>query len=787
LVVPALLCLLAVPSRVRAQSVVTPATATQAQAVAATLGRSVSNAEIARAIRESGLSADDVRARLRGAGFDPSLADPFFGGSGGRDSTATAAYAKAFRSIGVLPVAEPAAGTSGVVALVERDSGRASPGSVSRVFGKNIFRRGNTTFDPVGGGPVDASYRIGAGDQLQVVLLGDVELAYQLDVRRDGTLLIPQVGQVPVAGLTLDGARALVRQRAGRSYSGLVAGTTQLDLTVSRVRTNAVFVIGEVEDPGVHQVSALASAFHAIARAGGPTENGSFREIEVRRGGSVLRKLDLYRYLLNGDATQDLRLEQGDVIFVPLSARRVSMDGAVRRPLEFELLSAETLLDLVSFAGGLTPEASLDRLQIDRILPPAERTPGFDRVRIDVRVDGRLDRVGRFALQGGDRVSVFQVGELRRNTIRITGAVYRPGEYQFSAGLSLDSLISLAQGIQPFARQDRVIVRRLIRPTGRVQSITVNRGAGSAPFPLDEFDQVDVLDARVDFPQLEVSVAGAVNRAGAVPFLEGESLRDLFERVGGFREGADSVEVSRRRRSRGFTDTTSIVYRFSREEISTGRLDGRFTVEPADAVEARFSPGYRPQRFVRLEGAFINTGNFAITENADRISTVVARAGGLQPNAYGGSLQLRRAGLPVAVDYEGVRRRDPGYDLLLRDGDVLQVSTDPRTVRVEGGVLRPSLIRFDPSLSVADYIDRAGGPTEKARVSATVVTSANGLSQRSKRRLGVWTHYPEVGSGATIFVPEKAPVTVAGDSFTKVFQITSALASLIIAWAAATR
>jgi polysaccharide export outer membrane protein len=790
-----LLCaVLGVVSTASAQPITTPAGPTGAQRVAASLGRSVSNDEIARALQGSGLSLDQVRERLRGAGFDPGLADPFFGGTPARDTTTSRQYTSAFRSIGLLPSGTASQGMvifDTLKASREEQRAMTPVPPPSRVFGKDVFRRASTAFDPVGTGPVDASYRVGANDQLQLVLLGDVELAYQLDVRRDGSVLIPQVGQVVLGGLTLEGARSLLRQRASRSYSGLLAGTTQLDLTVSRVRSNAVFVIGEVEDPGVHQVSALASAFHAIARAGGPTERGSFRAIEVRRGGAVIRRLDLYRYLLSGDANQDLRLEQGDVIFVPLSARKVSVEGAIRRSLEFELLPNETLLDLVSFAGGLTADASTDRLQVDRVLPPAQRRPGFDRVKLDVKTDGDMARLRSFALTEGDRVSVFRVSDVRRNTVRIVGAVHQPGEFAFRPGLTLDSIVTEAQGFQPYARRDRLVVRRLVRATGQTTNITVQSEAAdrfAGGFALEEYDEVNVLDARIDFPSQEVTVSGAINRPGALPFLEGETLRDLIERAGGFQEGAAYLEVARRRRGERYTDSTSVLYTFSRSEWQAGTEATSFRIEPRDAVDVRFSPGYRAQRFVQIQGAFINPGRYVIAENIDRISSMIQRAGGLQPHAYGASLQLLRSGLPVAVEYEGVKGRDPRHDLLVRDGDVLQVSVDTRTVRVEGGVLRPSLIRFDPSYSVEDYVERAGGATDRARVSSAVVTSANGLSRRSKRLLWFIRRHPEVSSGATIFVPEKAPSTgSSNDLVTKLFQVTSTIASLVIAYAAASR
>src|SRR5213076_2481453 len=228
-------------------------------------------------------------------------------------------------------------------------------GAPSDVFGVDVFRRTTTQFLPLLAGPVPADYKLGPGDNLVLILTGDVELAYSLPVTREGFLVIPQVGQVHVANLTLDQLRDLLYSRLGRVYSGVRRGanaTTRFDVSVANVRANQVYVVGEVAQPGAYQLSALGTVFTALYAAGGVTERAKLRGVEVRRFGKVVATLDLYDYLLHGDTKSDIRLETGDVVFVAVHGTRVDLTGAVRRPATYELKAGETLADLIGAAGG---------------------------------------------------------------------------------------------------------------------------------------------------------------------------------------------------------------------------------------------------------------------------------------------------------------------------------------------------------------------------------------------------------------------------------------------------
>jgi polysaccharide biosynthesis/export protein len=767
--------------------VVVPTAPTAAQAAAAGMGKTISNDQIADAIKKSGLSQAQVQERLKSAGYDPSLASPFFAAQQGQPgapvSAQTEAFAKALSSLGILtestdkPDAEQEKTRTSDARQVNRVGG---------IFGREIFNNASTAFDPITSGPVDAAYRLGVGDQLQLVITGQVELAYQLDLRRDGTVIIPQVGQVSIAGLTLESARTVLKNRMAQSYSGLTSGEARLDLSIGKIRSNAIFVIGEVSQPGAIQVNALSTVFHALARAGGPSDRGSFRSIEVRRGGQTIRRLDLYDYLLKGDATDDIRTEQGDVIYVPLSARNVAVVGAVRRPRIFELKGNEGFKDLLSFAGGLLAMASVERVQIDRILPAERRSPGVERVKVDVQLKGDLDSLSRVPLLDGDIVTVFGIGDTRRNVVSIRGEVFQPGDYQLRDKMTLGELLQRSQGMLPWALGDRVKVVRLIVPTGRTELFSVDALGTGRDFALQEFDEVEVLDGRTAYPGGRIAVTGAVNRPNVRAFSEHESLRDAIERSGGFTEEAQWVDVSRRRTGATYSDTTSVVFSVPVDaQFATSATVGAFTLQRDDRIFVRSSPGFRSQRMVLVRGEFKYTGEYAVTENKDRIRDVITRAGGVLPSAYPESFSLSRGGRRVAIDFARVMSGDDAHNIFVQADDQLSIDVNPRTVLVTGAVDRTTLVKYDRGRSVQDYIELAGGPSERGQAFKAVVAYPSGLSKRV-RRVALFFHTsPEVQAGSTITVPEKPESkTSVSDIWARVLTTATTIASIAITYVA---
>src|SRR6184192_1440820 len=327
-------------------------------------------------LQQSGLTPGQIRARLRASGYPDSLLDAYLGpGGGGLQRPPGALELAAIRAVGL-----PLIGLTRRELPVDTGLIRARAESVpSRVFGVDVFRRSNTQFLPLLSGPVPPDYRIGPGDVLALIITGDVEEAYTLQVMREGYILIPQVGQVHVSHLTLEQVRDVLFSRLGRVYSRLrrtANATTRFDVSVVNVRANEIFVTGEVTQPGAYQISSLGTAMTALYAAGGVTERSDMRAVLVQRGGKTVATLDLYDYLLRGDTRNDVRLETGDVVFVPVHGTRVQISGGVLRPAIYELGENESLSDLIRVAGGFRSDAELRRIAIHRILLAGDRGPG---------------------------------------------------------------------------------------------------------------------------------------------------------------------------------------------------------------------------------------------------------------------------------------------------------------------------------------------------------------------------------------------------------------------------
>ena len=311
-------------------------------------------------IAQSGLSADQIRARLQASGYPGTLLDPYLSATAPSGLVPGSQELAALQALGLPAIANPA---------LPYDTGlvRSARTQPSDVFGVDVFQRTTTQFLPLLAGPVPADYKLGPGDNLVLILTGDVELTYSLPVTREGFVLIPQVGQVHIANLTLDQLRDVLYTRLGRVYSGVrrtANATTRFDVTVANVRANQVYVVGEVSQPGAYQISSLGTVFTALYAAGGVTERAKLRGVEVRRLGKTVATLDLYDYLLRGDTRADVRLETGDVIFVPIHESRVRVSGAVLRPAIYETKSSETLADVITASGGFRPDAALERVKI---------------------------------------------------------------------------------------------------------------------------------------------------------------------------------------------------------------------------------------------------------------------------------------------------------------------------------------------------------------------------------------------------------------------------------------
>jgi protein involved in polysaccharide export with SLBB domain len=682
--------------------------------------------QIRQRLQQSGMTAEQVHSRLRAAGYPDSLLDAYLGPTSALQAGAMPGVLEltAIQSLGLAPIMLPGQSLTtdtGMVTVAAPTIPAESLAAGNYVFGVDVFRRSRTQFLPLLAGPVPPDYKLGVGDQLVLILTGDVELAYSLSVTREGFVLIPQVGQVFVNNLTLDQVREVFYSRLGRIYSGVkraADATTRFDVSVANVRVNQVYVIGEVVQPGAYQISALGTVLTGLYAAGGITARANLRQIEVRRLGKAVDTLDLYDYLLRGDSRRDIRLATGDIVFVPVRGVRAQVTGAVTRPAIYELRPQETLSDLLRAAGGFRPDAALRRLAVYRILPPASRSPANPtRAVIDVPVTFDSSGAGtrdpepghpsdptRDALRGvivpslgiedGDSVVVDAIPVLAREYhVGIEGMVQKPGQYPWHLGMTLRDVVLLARGPVVGADLREAEIGRMPEDRSTGQLATTMR------VPLDS----SYLYNR--------DASGRYFGPPGLPF-----------------PGAGAPDVQ---------------------------------LKPYDIVLILKQPEFDFQRTVTVTGQVRYPGVYSLRTKTDRLADIIQRTGGLTTQAYPEGIRFVRQvdGLGrINVDLPRALHDSTSRDnIILQPGDVIEIPEYQPAVKVNGAVNSPGSVLWQKGGSLEYYVNAAGGFSYKADKGKVSVKYANG-AVRTKRKSLFVTSDPKPGPGSEVFVPTKETV-----------------------------
>jgi protein involved in polysaccharide export with SLBB domain len=776
----------------------------------------------------SGMTAEQVRARLRAEGYPENLLDAYLPGSTSSPGAVGEDVLGAVRRLGIVGDDEMATlrtmmGQPTPAAEEVRDDVKGQDqGEADELFGLSLFRNTTSEFLPTMDGPVDANYRLGPGDQLVLILTGQVELAHTLDVTREGFIVIPQVGQISVANLTLEQLENVLYQRLPRSYSGVRRGAdapTRFTVSVSRLRAIQVYVTGDVVRPSSYRLSSAGTALTALYAAGGPTEQGTLREVVVRRGGEVVASVDMYDYLLRGDNSNDMRLENGDVVFVRTHGPRVRMSGEVLRPATYELKPGETLRDALIAAGGFRVTAQTDRVQIERIVPPAQREAGGrDRSVIDVTSAGtRVEDFPALPMSGGDVVRVFGVSDRVRNRVTVRGNVWTPGTQAMTPGLTLSQALRVAGGLKPDTYLGQVLISRLRPDSTREQLRAVLRdttGAVVTDVALREDDEVEVFSLTEFRPDRHVAIGGSVNNGGRYPWREGMTLRDLVLLAGGLREGAylNEAEVARLPldRTAGVTATTIRVPMDS--SYLADYVPGRpyaaapgvaaaapgsaeeFALHPYDNVLIVQQPDFQLQRRVRIGGEVRFPGVYTLTRKNERLADVIRRAGGLTAEADPIAAYFSRQRSDAAFFAEIVdnqSRTRVGVDLtkalstpssednlVLLDGDEIEVPSKRSTVEIRGEVNSPTAIAVRRNENLKYYIRAAGGSNLNGDLRRAYVIQPNGKIESRESFLFVIPRYPQPLAGSTVVVPARRPSPPTSERTATVALIAQTLASI---------
>lgn len=685
------------------------------------------------------------------------------------------------------------------------------------IFGSQLFSKQNLTFEPKLNIATPINYILGTYDEIIIDISGLYEANYKLKVAPEGTVRIPNVGPIKVSGMTIENATRIIRNQVSKIYSGVSTGQTHVNISLGNIRSIRVTVVGEAVRPGSYTLPSLATAFNALYACGGPDSIGSMRDIKVVRANKIVANLDVYRLLLDGVLTNNITLQDGDVIKIEPYKIRATINGAVKHSGIFEALQGETLQNLINFAGGFSDDAY-------KALVTTIRSTVEGKTVIDVTEK----ELATFKLQSGDSCQVSNTNYKFDNRVDIIGSIYRPGAYALEPGLTVSQLIAKANGLKDDAYLNMAYINR--RRDNQVSEIVgFNLGKvlkGTSPdILLQKNDSVNIVSLYDYREKQTVSILGAVQEPGNYPLNENISLRGLILKAKGFLEVArtDSVELVRVIKDQNTllnTNNKAIVMKFSLDkDLNFTKGSEDVLLEGGDQVIVRAISGYEEVRMVRVDGEVLQPGNYNITNKGERISDLIHRAGGFTTYAYPlGSFLLRTektsvveqklqrivaenakkqiqnkdegtldltmmkaTGVPITnIDsiqnklsgtkvvneifksegVVGINLKEiinhPGskYDLSLEEGDVLFVPRKLETVRVIGEVLFPTYVRYDRNMHFRDYVSNAGGFSDRAQKRSAFVLYANGTAKSTTSILGI-KFYPKIQPGARIIIPEK--------------------------------
>ena len=658
-----------------------------------------------------------------------------------------------------------------------------------KVFGRDIFRNANLTFEPSMNIATPVNYRLGPGDQLQIEVWGASETNITQKVTPDGYISIPNVGPVNVNGLTVQAATNRIKAKLSQIYSGMASSnvnlSTHVKVSLGQIRTIQVNIMGEVARPGTYALSSFSTVFHALYKAGGMSKMGSLRNIKVVRGGRTVATVDVYDYIINGRSHSDIRLQEGDVILASPYDALVLIKGKVKRPMYYEMKSSESIRTLIGFAGGFSNDAYRGAVTVDR---------NNTKERTVATVDDM--NYGVFKVKDGDVVSVGEILDRYDNRIEVKGAVYRPGYYELGKDIqTVKDLIEKADGLLEYAFTNRAVLHRE-NDDKTLEVISLNVKAiidgTEADVTLHKND-VLFIPSKYDLEQKgTIEIRGEVYNPNVFPYAANTKLEDLIIMAGGLTESASTVRVDVTRRiidRKGTKKQKEIAQTFSFGVKEGFVVEGEpgFVLEPYDQVFVRRSPGYAEKVNVTVSGEVEFEGDYSLNVRNERLSDVLEKAGGLTEFAYIEGARLERLmtpeeykqaqelmdmvasnnnisgndsivvpqvsrTYPVGIDLKEIMANPhSAIDPVLQDGDVIVIPQYMTTVSVSGSVRKPNSVVYDPKMKLKDYISEAGGYAERARKSGTFILYPNGHI----KELGRNASAKDIIGGSKIIVPQK--------------------------------
>lgn len=684
-----------------------------------------------------------------------------------------------------------------------------------QVFGAEIFDNLDLSFEPNLSIATPSQYIIGVNDQLVIDVYGVSDVTKKLKVTTEGDIRFPNLGPIKVAGLSVDDARAKIKKALTRIYPGIATGAVAVQVSVGQIRSIQVTLLGEVRRPGTYTISALATLMNALYASGGPNDIGSFRTIELLRGGKVVTSFDLYDFLLKGDLSKNRLLQDDDVIRVGTYTKRVALKGALKKPAIFDMKVGETAADLVQYAGGFADLAFKERVRVTRLGSSGREV-------LTVPSSG----LSTFQLQSGDTLVVDSLPTLYANRVWVSGAVYHSGAYGLAQTQDLKTLLQLA-GLREDAYQERGLLRRLKTDlTPSMVSFSVQEVLkGSFNLNLQREDSIHIFRATDLRERYTVEIDGEVNQPGRYDYFENMRVQDLVLLANGYREGAarQKIEISRRLSAGGDTISYAVIKDISLDNPQ----DLLFELKPFDMVSVRRLPVYKEQIKVSIEGEVLYPGTYTLSGKNERLSDIINRAGGLKSSAFAeGAVLIRNTYVGITssdaslvgskarlinqqsgrniVPVEGgdstilknlsaqqkpvsirladaLGQKGSAADVFLEEGDIIKIPKSIQTIQTFGMVNLPKQIVYHEGLSFKEAVRASGGFAVNASRRHSYVVYANG-EIRTTRNFLFFRSYPSLKTGSEIYIPSRSDKKKlsTGEAVAVVSGLTSFLGLLVV-------
>ncbi|WP_306353562.1 SLBB domain-containing protein [Flavobacterium sp. '19STA2R22 D10 B1'] len=682
----------------------------------------------------------------------------------------------------------------------------------SLIYGSELFDNPTLNFEPNLKLATPVNYILGPGDELQVSVYGVQEFNASIPVTVEGKLNIQYVGQISVSGMTIEAATQKIKNAFAKVYSTVSSGQSQVGVSLSRIRTIKVTIIGS-RQPGNYSISSLATVYNALHLAGGPGKNGSYRNIELIRDNKVLKNIDIYRFLVKGDQSDNIGLKDNDVIRIPAYDQRVTIEGQVKRPGIFEMKNGESFSDLLLFASGFTEFAYTASVNVQ------QKTNKEYKVH-----DIKASEFNSYKPQSGDVFRISRILSRYENRIKIEGAVFRPDVYSFYEGMRISDLITQAEGLKEDAYTSRARITRLKSDlTTEVVNVNLAKAlAGNleADVALNKEDVIKVysiLDFREEY---KVTIDGEIKTPGIYDYFENLTLNDLLIQAGGLTGSASKrVEIARMMKSDEPNDSDPNKVQLFDIMITADNNEQirNFELFPFDVINIRRMAVYEKPEMVTISGAVAYAGKYVLANKKERVYDVIMRAGGLTSIANLDGVKIKRPiqakqieeleninlnlgkndsvrdklskklkedlkYAVIPIDWRKVAKNNDHYsNVALFPGDEIEISTFNEAVKVSGNVLLTSEIPFRKGKGFKYYLNAVGGVDNKGWKRKAYIIYPNGSAAVASSFL-FFRSYPEVTPGSQIIVPEKPETKkMSTGEFVSIAGVLASLAGVIIA------